>query len=85
MPSSRSRVSSGPTWTRRAGFIRAVGRMLREGYRLAAANEDGEDAPVGVVGFRIYEMLAYSKILYVDDLVVSEGARSGGAGKALIG
>ena len=67
------------------GFVRAVGRMRRERYRLAAAYKDGEDAPVGVAGFRVHEMLAYGKILYVDDLVTAEDARSGGAGKALIG
>ncbi len=69
------------------GFVSAVGRMCAEGYRLAAAyrDENGEGDPVGAAGFRAYEMLAYGKILYVDDLVVSEDARSGGAGKALIG
>ena len=65
-------------------LVSAVGRMRREGYRLIAAYDEGGD-PVGAAGFRVYEMLAYGKSLYVDDLVVSEEARSGGAGKALIG
>jgi GNAT superfamily N-acetyltransferase len=66
-------------------LVAAVGRMRRGGYRLIAVHDDEGGDPVGVAGFRVYEMLAYGKILYVDDLVVSEEARSGGAGKALIG
>jgi GNAT superfamily N-acetyltransferase len=66
-------------------LVSAVSRMRREGYRLIAAYDDEGGDPVGAAGFRVYEMLAYGKILYVDDLVVSEDARSGGVGKALIG
>ena len=66
-------------------LVSAVGRMRREGYRLIAAYDDGGGDPVGAAGFRVHEMLAYGKILYVDDLVVSENARSGGVGKALLG
>ena len=66
-------------------LVAAVGRMRRGGYRLIAVHDDEGGDPVGVAGFRVYEMLAYGKILYVDDLVVSEEARSSGAGKALIG
>ena len=67
------------------GFVSAVGRMRKGGYRLVAAHRDGEGAPVGAAGFRVQELLAYGKILYVDDLVTAEDARSGGAGKELIG
>jgi len=68
------------------GFVSAVGRMRKEGYRLAAVYRDGGGGgPVGAAGFRIQELLAYGKILYVDDLVTAEDARSGGAGKELIG
>jgi GNAT superfamily N-acetyltransferase len=69
------------------GFVAAVGRMREAGYRIAAAYRDGngEGDPVGAAGFRVYEMLAYGKILYVDDLVTAEDARSGGVGRALIG
>jgi GNAT superfamily N-acetyltransferase len=68
-------------------LVAAVGRMRREGgYRLIAAyDDDGGGGPVGAAGFRVYEMLAYGKILYVDDLVTAEDARSGGVGKALLG
>ena len=67
-------------------LVAAVGRMRREGYRLIAAYDDDQGGdPVGAAGFRVYEMLAYGKILYVDDLVTAENARSGGVGKALLG
>src|SRR3712207_689890 len=60
-------------------LVSAVGRMRREeGYRLIAAHDDGGGGPVGVAGFRVHEMLAYGRILYVDDLVTAEDARSGG-------
>ena len=68
------------------GFVSAVGRMRPRGYRLAAAYDDeGGGRPVGAAGFRVHEMLAYGKILYVDDLVTAEDARSGGVGGALVG
>ena len=72
------------------GFVAAVGRMREAGYRIAAAYRDegeGDPAgdPVGAAGFRVHEMLAYGKILYVDDLATAEDARSGGVGRALIG
>jgi GNAT superfamily N-acetyltransferase len=65
-------------------LVAAVGRMRREGYRLIAAYDEGGD-PVGAAGFRVQELLAYGKVLYVDDLVTAEDARSGGVGKALLG
>jgi GNAT superfamily N-acetyltransferase len=67
------------------GFVAAAGRMRAGGYRLIAAYDDEGGGPVGAAGFRVYEMLAYGKILYVDDLVTAEDARSGGVGRALIG
>ncbi len=67
-------------------LVSAVGRMRREsGYRLIAAYDDGGGDPVGAAGFHVYEILACGKILYVDDLVTAEDARSGGVGKVLIG
>ncbi|WP_205544210.1 GNAT family N-acetyltransferase [Rubrobacter indicoceani] len=64
-------------------FVEAVGRMRGEGYRLAAACSGGR--PVGAAGFRVQEYLAHGKHLYVDDLVTSDDARSGGVGKAMLG
>ena len=67
-------------------MVSAVERMRREaGFRLIAAYGDEGGGPVGAAGFRVYEMLAYGKILYVDDLVTAGDVRSGGVGKALLG
>lgn len=63
-------------------FVSAAGRMHDGGYRLVVAY-DGE-TPVGAAGFRVQEFLAHGQHLYVDDLVTSEGARSGGVGKAML-
>lgn len=49
--------------------LEKVKRMRRSGYRLAAATEDGMVRCVA--GFRISEVLAYGKFLYVDDLVTA--------------
>ena len=65
-------------------LLAAVGRMRREGYRLIAAYDEGGD-PVGAAGFRVQELLAYGKVLYVDDLVTSAspaGAAGGGGPRA---
>lgn len=63
-------------------FVSAVGRMREEDYRLAAAY-DGDKA-VGAAGFRVQEYLAHGRHLYVDDLVTSDDARSGGVGRAML-
>ncbi len=61
-----------------------LGRVRRmqasNGYRMAYA-EDG--AVRGVAVFRVSEFLAYGRFLYVDDLVVDGGSRSGGYRKLL--
>lgn len=64
------------------GYLSAVERMRGEGYRLVGAYDDGK--VLGVAGFRVMELLYCGKILYVDDLVTSEGARSEGVGGSLL-
>ncbi len=64
-----------------AGFVEHVRRQLQEGYRLAYLEDGGEIR--SVAGFRIQEMLAWGKILYVDDLVTSDSDRSRGYGGQL--
>lgn len=50
-------------------FAARVDGVLRaEGYRLAASYEDGETEAAAVAGFRIMHLLAWGRILYVDDL-----------------
>ncbi len=64
-------------------YIGAVGRMRRsDGYRLVAAFDGGEVKCVA--GFRVQELLAYGKVLYVDDLVADERARSGSYGRQVM-
>lgn len=56
-------------------YLTTVRRMEdSDGYRLAAAFEG--DRVRCVAGYRVSEFLAYGKILYVDDLVTDEAARS---------
>lgn len=62
-------------------FLPRIRRMQREGFRLAYLEHDGEVR--AVAGYRIMEMLVAGRVLYVDDLVTDESARSLGHGAAL--
>ncbi|MDQ3427252.1 MAG: GNAT family N-acetyltransferase [Gemmatimonadota bacterium] len=53
-----------------------------QGYRLAALLEGGEVR--AVAGYRFMEMFYCGRILYVDDLVTDERARSQGNGRQLL-
>jgi GNAT superfamily N-acetyltransferase len=64
-----------------AAFVERVQRQLQEGYQLAYLEDGGKIR--SVAGFRIQEMLAWGKILYVDDLVTSDTDRSHGYGGQL--
>jgi GNAT superfamily N-acetyltransferase len=65
-------------------FVRRVDEDQRpQGYRLVAVVED--DGSVGAVaGFRVFDMLAFGRILYVDDLSTLPAARRRGHGRALL-
>src|SRR5262245_60488217 len=65
-------------------YVEMVARMhTNEGYELAYIEEDGRVA--AVAGYRFMELLyTNGKILYVDDLVTDENARSRGHGHALM-
>ena len=65
-----------------AAYLAAVERQRREGYQLLFLETDGEVR--AVAGFRLMEMLAYGKTLYVDDLVTDAAQRSQGYGEALL-
>jgi GNAT superfamily N-acetyltransferase len=65
-----------------AEFIAAAQRQFSEGYRLLALTDDG--AVRALAGYRVMEMLAYGRSLYVDDLVTDNTQRSHGYGKALL-
>jgi GNAT superfamily N-acetyltransferase len=65
-----------------AEFIGRVRAQQAEGYKLAYLEDEG--AVVAVGGFRVMEMLATGRTLYVDDLVTDEARRSRGFGKAML-
>jgi len=53
-----------------------------QGYRLVYLEEEG--IVVAVAGFRVQEILATGRTLYVDDLVTDPARRSRGYGKVLL-
>lgn len=70
-----------PHHAARQAFIRQVQRQMREGYRLAYLERDGEIR--AAAGYRVYELLFSGRTLYVDDLVTREVDRSRGFGGEL--
>ena len=63
-------------------FIGRVEAQQAQGYRLAYLEH--ERAVVAVAGFRVSEILATGRTLYVDDLVTDPAHRSHGHGKAML-
>lgn len=62
-------------------FIEQVLRQQQEGFQLAALEVASEVK--AVTGYRIQEMTAHGRFLYVDDLVTDENERSHGYGEQL--
>jgi GNAT superfamily N-acetyltransferase len=66
-------------------FVRRVDEVQRpEGYRLAAAFEEGEERAAAVAGFRLGHNIAWGRFIYVDDLSSLPEARRRGHGRALL-
>jgi GNAT superfamily N-acetyltransferase len=65
----------------RSEFLAQVKRQQQSGYQLAFLQQDNQ--VVAVAGFNIGECLAWSKFMYVHDLVVAETMRSQGFGQQL--
>lgn len=65
-----------------SGFVARVQAQRAQGFRLAYLEHGG--AVAAVAGFRVLEMLATGRTLYVDDLVTDEQQRSQGHGKAML-
>jgi GNAT superfamily N-acetyltransferase len=63
-------------------FASRVEAQKVQGFRLAYLED--KRAVVAVAGFRVMEMLATGRTLYVDDLVTDETKRSLGHGKAML-
>jgi GNAT superfamily N-acetyltransferase len=59
--------------------IEVIDRDLRpRGYRLVGSFEDGESDAATVAGFRVVQMLAWGRAVYVDDLVTAAERRGRG-------
>jgi len=69
------------TYTKTA-LIERVREQMRQGYRVAWVEADGE--VLCVAGFVVGLKLAWGRHVYVDDLVTAERHRSTGAGAAMI-
>jgi len=63
-------------------FVARVQAQQAEGYQLAFLEDSG--VVVAVAGFRMQNLLATGKTLYVDDLVTNAAVRSRGHGEALL-
>lgn len=64
-------------------FVAQMQRQIDEGCR-ATVLYDGEGVPRAFACWRVMEMLAVGKHVYVDDLVTDAAARSRGHGKAML-
>src|SRR3954452_19707904 len=68
-----------PAWADPVTLVARIDEVQRpQGYRLVASFEDGEEDAAAVAGFRIIENLAWSRTLYIDDLVTRIGHRARG-------
>jgi GNAT superfamily N-acetyltransferase len=65
-----------------AAFVATVRRQVAGGFALVYLERDAHVQ--AVAGFRVIDNLFGGRILYVDDLVTDETARSHGYGKALL-
>ncbi|KAF1692155.1 GNAT family N-acetyltransferase [Pseudoxanthomonas koreensis] len=64
-------------------FVAQALRQLAEGWQ-ATVLYDARGIPRAFAGWRVQEMLAHGRFLYVDDLVTDATTRSSGHGKALL-
>jgi GNAT superfamily N-acetyltransferase len=65
-----------------AEFVARVEAQRKQGFQLAYGEDGGE--VVVVAGFRVTEILATGRTMYVDDLVTDGARRSRGYGKAML-
>ena len=63
-------------------FVARIQVQRAHGFQLALLEAEG--TVVAVAGFRIQEMLASGRTMYVDDLVTDAAARSRGHGKTML-
>ncbi|MBK6765305.1 MAG: GNAT family N-acetyltransferase [bacterium] len=60
-------------------FVEQALRQMREHGYILIYLEDDTGTAIGAAGYRRTEMLHWSKVLYIDDLVTAEAARGRGA------
>lgn len=65
-----------------AQFLAQVQRQQQSGYQIAFLEEDGQ--VLAVAGFSLGECFAWSKFMYIYDLVVAESMRSQSYGQQLL-
>ncbi len=63
-------------------FVSQIKRQIKEGYALVYVQEGSETA--ACMGFRMFETLAWGKIMYIDDLVTRDRSRKKGYAETLI-
>jgi GNAT superfamily N-acetyltransferase len=74
-----------PHYVDETAFAARVDDVQRaEGYRLLGAFEDEPAHALAVAGFRVYHMLMWGRVLYVDDLSTLPEARRRGYGRQLL-
>ena len=74
-----------PHYVDEAAFVERVDEVQRaEGYRLLGIFEDEAPHALAVAGFRVYHMLMWGRVLYVDDLSTLPEARRRGYGRKLL-
>ena len=71
-----------PHLTDCAVFVERVERQVAAGYRLVFVQEEGRVC--AVAGFRFMELLAWGKVLYVDDLITDAEMRNKGHAGVLL-
>lgn len=84
LPALRELRPHSPALVDGASFARHLAVTHAEGYRLAGAFEDGREEAAAAAGYRVMEMLAYGRILYLDDLSTLPDARGRGHARALL-
>jgi len=71
-----------PHITTAGDLLLRVRRQMEQGYQLLGGSD--ANRVVAVAGFRLTEMLAWGKALYIDDLVTDSTERSKGYGEQLL-
>lgn len=71
-----------PTLRNKKSFVDQILRQKSQGYILAYIRENSEVA--ACIGFRMFETLAWGKLLYIDDLITREKSRKNGFASALL-